>query len=155
LKQDGVKAYAWVRLAAAIGGNEDQTAPLKPWHYVDPRYGDTAIPQEYQTKFGLKYADYSQQRPEGGIMDLKSLSLSDILKEVVVSNDAHRQVQILQSQQYPLRLNLKTVLEDIPTSISLNLLSMKTQKVVEHLIHLETIGHWIAPRQVNLSGELR
>lgn len=154
LHQGGVKAWTWVRLAASIGGEAHEPPPLRYEHYVEPNYADTARPHHHQTPSGLVYADYSHQRPQQGLVDIKSLSLSDILKEVLVSHDAEKQIQVLQSQQYPIRHNLKGVLEEVPTSISLNLLNMKTEAVAEHLIQLKTIGFWTAPCQVNLLGDI-
>ena len=153
LRQDGLKAEAWVRLAASVGGMVDQPLPSGSYYYVDPAYGDTAIPYHYQTSSGLLYANYSDQRPTTGILEIGDLSLSDILREVVVSHDATKQIQALQRQQYPVRQNLKHVLEEIPTVVSLDLLSLKTTSVAEHTIHLTTLRPWTAPKQVNLKGD--
>jgi hypothetical protein len=47
LHQDGLKAEAWVRLAASVGGTENQPLSLEYRYYVDPDYGDTGIPRHY------------------------------------------------------------------------------------------------------------
>jgi hypothetical protein len=152
-RQDGMKAQAWVRLAASVGGTVEQPLPSDPYYYVDPAYGDTAIPYHHQTSSGLLYANYSDQRPTTGILEIGDLSLHDILREVLVSHDAEKQIQSLHRQQYPVRQNLKHALEEIPTVVSLHLLSLKTKSVAEHTIHLTTIRPWTAPKQVNLRGD--
>jgi hypothetical protein len=153
LRQDGMKAQTWIRLAASVGGTTDQLLPSDSCHYVDPAYGDTAIPYHYETSSGLTYANYSDQRPTTGILEIGDLSLSDILREVLVSHDATKQIQALQRQQYPVRQNLKHVLEEIPTVVSLDLLSLKTRSVAEHTIYLTILRPWTAPKQVNLKGD--
>jgi hypothetical protein len=153
LRQDGMKAEAWVRLAASVGGRTDRPFPSASSYYVDPAYGDTAIPYHYVTPSGLLYANYSDQRPTTGILEIGDLSLHDILREVFVSHDATKQIQALQRQQYPVRQNLKHVLEEMPTVVSLDLLSLKTRSVAEHTIHLAMLRPWTAPKQVNLKGD--
>ncbi len=86
-------------------------------------------------------------------MEVTDLSIQDILREVLVSHDAEKQIRALQRQQYPVRQNLKHVLEDIPTVVSLDLLSLKTGNVAEHTIHLKPLRPWTAPKQLNLKGE--
>lgn len=154
LRQDGMKAYAWVRLAASIGV-EPEPLPL-PGHtfYVEPAYGDTGAPHYHQTPCGVGYEDYAHQRPTQGIIETEDLSVTDLLKGVFISHDAENQIRLLQKQQYPVRDNMKSVLEEIPTVISLDLLNLTTQAVAEHIIHLKTIGFWTAPCQVRLSGDL-
>lgn len=154
LHQDGLKAEAWVRLAASVGGTGNQPLSLEYRYYVDPDYGDTGIPQHYQTPSGLAYANYSDQRPTMGILDIGDLSVNDMVREVLVSHDAEKQIQALQHQQYPVRHNLKHILEEIPTVVSLDLLSLKTRNVAEHTIHLTILHPWTAPKQLNLiTGE--
>lgn len=153
LRQDGMKAQTWVRLAASVGGTVDQLLPSDPCYYVDPAYGDTDIPDHFETSSGLLYANYSDQRPTIGILEIEDLSLSDILREVLVSYDAAKQIQALQRHQYPVRHNLKHVLEEMPTVVSLDLLSLKTRNVAEHTIHLKTLRPWTGPKQVNLKGD--
>ncbi len=154
LRQDGRRASAWVRLAASIGGEAEQPPLPDSIFYAEPAYGETGTPQRYQTASGLVYADYAHQRPTEGIIETENLSVSDILKDVLVSYDAEKQIHALQCQQYPVRQNMKSVLEEVPTIISLDLLNLKTQAVADHLIQLKTIGFWTAPCQVDLSGGL-
>ena len=153
LHQDGLKAKAWVRLAASVGGTEDQSLPLEYNYYVERDYGDTRIPHHHQTVSGLAYANYADQRPTMGILEIGELSVNDILREVLVSHDTEKQIQELQRQQYPVRQNLKHILEEIPTVVSLDLLSLKTRNVAEHTIHLITLRPWTAPKQLNLTGD--
>ncbi len=153
LHQDGMKAEAWVRLAASVGGTPEQPSSLDYTLYVVADYGDTAIPQHYQTPSGLIYENYTHQRPTEGVLEIEKLSVNDILREVLVSQDAEKQIQVLQSQQYPVRQNLKGVLEEVPTFVSLDLLSLKTQAIAEHTIHLDHVRPWTAPKQLNLTGE--
>jgi len=150
LCQEGAKAYAWVRFAVSIG-SEAEPPPL-PEHtfYVEPSYGDTGVPCYHQTVSGIVYASYAHQQPAQGIVRAEDLSVNDLVQNVFVSYDAERQIKALQSQQYPVRQNIKAVLEEIPTVISLDLLDLKTQDVASHVIHLETIGAWTAPCQVRL-----
>lgn len=152
LYQDGLKAEAWVRLAASIGGIADQPPPLKYHHYVESGYGDTAIPHYHQTASGLTYENYADQRPTEGILEIGDLSLDDIVRGVVVSHDAEKQIHTLQCQQYPVRQNVKHALEEMPTIVSLDLLSLKTQAAVEHTIYLN-LHPWAAPKHLNLTGE--
>lgn len=154
LHQDGLKSLTWVRLAASIGGKAKD--PLLPecMFYVEPDYGDTAVPEYHQTVSGLSYATYAHQQPKEGIVDVKNLSVGDMLTEVTLSCDAQRQIQALQSQQYPIRQDVKQILEEVPTTVSLNLLSLKTTAVAEHTIHLKILNAWTAPSQVTLMGEL-
>ena len=79
--------------------------------------------------------------------------MNDILPEVIVSNGAQRQIQVLVKQQYPVHGNIKRILEDIPTVISLNLLSLKTIPIAEHKIHVRILNSWSAPCQVDIMGE--
>lgn len=152
LYQDGIKADAWVRLAASVGGEPEQLTHPEALLYVEEGYGDTKQPMSYQTPSGMVYADYAHQGPTGGIVETKDLGLRDILKDVLVSQDAEQQVRTLQSQQYPVRQDMKKVLEDAPTQVSLDLLDLKTHAVAEHVIHLHIMGAWVAPQQVNLWG---
>lgn len=152
LYQEGNRAFAWVRLAASIGGQSTEPSPLEYNVYVDPGYGDTKQPNDYMTISGLKYASYAHQRPKEGIVDCENMTIHDILPEVLISNDGMRQTQILFRQQYPLRHNLKHLLEEIPTVISLNLLNLKTTAVAKHTIELTILNSWTAPAQVNLMG---
>jgi hypothetical protein len=154
LRQEGLKACAWARFAVSIGGDAGRVPCPAPIFYADPVYGDTGIPSYHQTASGLVYASYAHQRPREGIIETGSLSAHDLVKDVFVSYDAERQIQVLQGQQYPLRQNMKGVLEDIPTVISLDLLDLRTQGVAEHVIQLQTIGFWTAPCQVDVSGGL-
>lgn len=153
LRQDGMTAEAWVRLAASVGGTGNQPLSLEYRYYVDPDYGDTGIPQHYQTPSGLAYANYSDQLPTMGILNIGDLSVNDMVRDVLVSYDAEKQIRALQRQQYPVRQNLKHVLEEIPTVVSLDLLSLKTGNVAEHTIHLTPLRPWTAPKQLNLRGE--
>lgn len=154
LRQDGMKAYAWVRLAASIGV-EAQPLPCPGYtFYVEPAYGDTGVPHYHQTPCGVVYEDYSHQRPTQGIIETEGLSVNDLLRGVFVSYDAEKQIHTLQKQQYPVRDNIESALEEIPTVISLDLLNLKTQAVAEHTIHLKTMGFWTAPCQVHLTGGL-
>jgi len=153
LYQDGLKAEAWVRLAASIGGTADQPVPLKYYYYVEPTYGDTAIPYHHQTVTGLIYENYTDQRPTEGVLEIRDLSVDDIVREVSISYDAEKQIHVLQRQQYPVRQNVKHVLEEIPTVVSLDLLSLKTQAVAEHTIYLNP-HPWTAPKHLNLIGEI-
>jgi len=109
------------------------------------------MPCRYQTASGIVYASYAHQQPTEGIVRTEDLSVNDLVQNVFVCYDAERQIQALQSQQYPVRQNIKAVLEEIPTVISLDLLDLRTQAVANHVIHLETIGAWAAPCQVRLS----
>jgi len=88
-----------------------------------------------------------------GILNIGDLSVNDMVRDVLVSYDAEKQIRALQRQQYPVRQNLKHVLEDIPTVVSLDLLSLKTGNVAEHTIHLTPLRPWAAPKQLNLRGE--
>lgn len=153
LHHDGMKAESWARLAVSVGGMPEQSSSLGYMLYVEADYGDTAIPEHYQTPSGLIYDNYTHQRPREGILEIEDLSVNDILLEVLVSHDAEKQIQVLQSQQYPVRQNLKGVLEEVPTFVSLDLLSLKTQAVAEHAIYLRNIKPWMAPKQLNLTGE--
>jgi hypothetical protein len=150
LYQDGVRAYAWVRLAASIGGEADAPPLDAPLYYVEPSYGDTAIPSCHQTASGLTYRDYADQRPAQGIVDIDDVSARHLVRQVFVSHDAAKQIQVLYRQQYPVSHNLKSILQDIPTTISLDLLSLKTSAVAEHYIHLTGVSAWVAPKQLNL-----
>jgi hypothetical protein len=153
LHQDGMNSVSWVRLAASIGGKPvDPLLPV-PIHYVDPDYADTAIPRHHQTVSGLLYENYFHQRPKEGIIEAQSLSATDLIQEVMVSCDAQRQIHTLQNQQYPFRLDVKNVLEEVPTVISLNLLSLKTTAVAEHTINLSILNAWTAPIQAILGEE--
>jgi hypothetical protein len=154
LHQDGMRSHSWVRIVASIGGEPDVPPEPEYDYYVEPIYADTGNPRHYRTSTGLVYADYSHQRPAAGLIELPTSYRGDVLKEVLIVNDSERQIHVLQSQQYPVRHHLKGVLEEISTTISLNLLNLKTHKEVEHVIHLQTIGSWTAPRQVNLSGDI-
>ena len=154
LYQDGVKSHGWVRLAASVGTSLAPLPAATPLYYAEPAYGDTAIPAWHHTGMDLAYADYSGQRPREGVVDLDNLSLNDILRQVTVSNDAEWQIHRLQTHQYPVRQNLKSVLEENPTLILLDFLSLKTQSVAEHHIILNGLTPWSAPQQVNL-GESR
>lgn len=153
LRQNGMKAETWVRLAASVGGTPEQAPSLDYTLYVEADYGDTTIPQYHQTISGLIYENYTHQRPTKGVLEIEELSVNDILREVLVSHDAEKQIQILQNQQYPVRQNVKDVLEEAPTFVSLDLLSLKTQAVAEHTIHLRNVWPWMAPKQLNLTGE--
>jgi hypothetical protein len=88
-----------------------------------------------------------------GILEIGDLSVHNMVREVLVSHDAEKQIRELQRQQYPVRQNLKHILEEIPTVVSLDLLSLKTGNVAEHIIHLTTLHPWTAPKQLNLRGE--
>jgi hypothetical protein len=150
LYQDGFRAYAWVRLAASVGGEPDAPPLDAPVYYVEPSYGDTAMPTHHQTASGLTYGDYADQKPTQGIVDMDHLSARHLVRQVFVAHDASSQIQALYRQQYPVSHNLKSVLQDIPTTISLDLLSLKTNAVAEHHIHLNGVGVWVAPKQLNL-----
>lgn len=150
LYQDGRQAYAWVRVAASIGGEPDELPLSIPQYYAEPSYGDTAIPVHHQTASGLTYGDYGDQQPTQGIVDIESLSLRHMVRQILVSHDASSQIQALHRQQYPVSHNLKAVLQDIPTTISLDLISLKTTAVAEHHIHLTGVSAWVAPKQLNL-----
>ncbi|MCE3230908.1 MAG: hypothetical protein K0R52_836 [Alphaproteobacteria bacterium] len=154
LRQDGLKACAWVRFAASIGAEPERTPFPETTFYAEPAYGDTGMPPYHQTASGLVYASYAHQRPQEGMIEGANLSVHDLVKDVFVSHDAERQIQALQSQQYPVRQNIKSVLEEVPTVISLDLADLRTQGVVEHVIQLQTIGLWTAPCQVDVSGGL-
>ena len=153
LHQDGLTSHAWVRIASSIGGKPDVCPEPVCDIYVVADYGDTARSQFHQTPSGIIYTDYSNQIAIQGLNELPTAYIGDVLKEVLVTNDSERQIHILQSKQYPVRHNLRGVLEDISTTISLNLINLKTHKEIEHVIHLQTIGAWAAPIQVNLSGD--
>lgn len=150
LYQNGLKSHAWVRFAASIGGRSGHPSLMKDVMYTVPGYGDTAWVSQHQCASGLFYDNYCHQKPNSGIADIDTLSLSDILKNVYVNHDAFRQVQELEKRQYPLGQDVQTILEDIPTVISLDLLNLKTTGVLEHVIHLNIINPWRAPVQVNL-----
>lgn len=151
LCQEGVKAYAWVRFAASVGGRADPGPVVSSTDYVDRNYSDTTIFTHHQTASGLVYGDYSHQRPTVGIVDVENLSIHDLVRQVWVSHDALKQIDVLQRQQYPLRHHLQGVLEETPTLISLDLLNLKTDTVAEHFIQLLAMQAWTAPQQVDLS----
>lgn len=153
LHQDGLKSFSWIRFAASIGGKPTDTPALEYAFYADLGYGDTRMPKHYQTTSGISYANYEHQRPMDGIVEAESLSVQDILSEVLVSYDASRQIQKLQNYQYPIQVNLQSILEEIPTVVSLNLKSLKTTSVAFHTIDLQILNDWVSPRQVNLRGE--
>lgn len=146
-----MNAYAWVRFVASIGVDETPSLFLPYVCYADPEYGDTKAPCYHQTASGVVYADYANQRPTQGILEAESLLVDDLLKGVWVSHGADQQIYALRNQQYPVRHNLKSVLEEKPTVVSLDLLDLTTQDVVEHTIFLETVGAWTPPCQVQLS----
>ncbi|MBM3467887.1 MAG: hypothetical protein FJX71_00455 [Alphaproteobacteria bacterium] len=154
LYQDGVKSYAWLRFVASIGTKTDPLPELKQTLYADSAYGDTTFPHFYATASGLFYENYSQQKTKEGILGLEALEAHDILREVFVSHDAEKQISFLQSQQYPIRQNLRGALEEVPTVISLDLKSLKGRSVLEHTINLEILREWTAPKQVDLAGEV-
>ena len=153
LCQDGLKSHTWIRMVASIGEKLKESLFPSYTYYVESDYGDTAVPKHYQTVSGLVYASYADQRPKEGVVETQSLSLYDILSDVLVSHDAERQIRVLQNQQYPVCHDIKSISEEIPTVISLELLSLKTNAVVEHTIYLNTLNAWTAPNQVNLTGD--
>jgi hypothetical protein len=155
LRQDGLQSFAWVRFAASIGGHAED--PPLPAHtdYADVEYGDTRLPGHYQTVSGLIYANHTHHKPGEGIVEAQTLSINDILPEVLVSHDAQRQIHVLESQQYPVQGDVKSILETIPTVVSLNLLSLKTTAVAEHTIYLNLLKAWTAPCQVNLINQIK
>jgi hypothetical protein len=155
LHQDGLQTFAWVRFAASIGGRVKDPPTPKYIQYAEYAYADTSVPEHHQTVSGLVYASYANQKPTGGIVELETLSIDDILPEVLVNHDADRQIHILERQQYPVQGDVKGVLENIPTVVSLNLLSLKTTAVAEHLIYLNLLNAWTPPCQVKLTGDLR
>jgi hypothetical protein len=152
LHQDGLKSFAWLRFVASIGGNPTYAPAKSDTYYADSSYGDTVIPMAHKTISGLVYENYACQRPTMGIVDTDNLSSHDILKNIYVSHDALRQIQILQNQQYPARFNVRSILEEVPTIISLDLLNLKTTGVAEHIIRLNVLTQWVAPGQVNIEG---
>jgi hypothetical protein len=154
LYQDALKSYAWVRLAASIGGKDSDYPHINDIYYAQPEYGSTSVPITYQTASGLWYENYTHQKPKEGVIETQNLSLNELLKDVFVSYHADQQIYALQSQQYPINYNVKSYLEEIPTVISLDLLNLKTTSVAEHTIHVKTLNVWTAPNQINLAGEL-
>lgn len=153
LYKDGLKSYAWVRLAASIGVKINDFPFSNDINYAQVDYGPTAIPVVYQTASGLFYENYAHQKPKEGIVETQNLTLHELIKDVLVSHTAEQQIQALQSQQYPINDNVKSNLEDIPTVISLDLLNLKTKSVAEHTIYVKTLNMWTAPHQINLTGE--
>jgi hypothetical protein len=150
LTQDGIDACGWVRFAVAVGTKMERPKPGESIHYAEPDYGNTAIHRRHRVINELTYDDYSHQFPGAGIVNIQGLSRSDIVRNVFVANEAEQQVQKLQNQQYPLRQNLKAVLQEMPTVLSFDLLSLKTHDVLEHHIYLENVTPWTAPQQVSL-----
>ena len=150
---EGLKAYAWIRLAASIGGVATEPGPPGYTYYVEQAYGETGIPDYFQTDSGVCFVNYGDQQPTGGLRDIISnFSINDLLNEVVITHQAENQIQILQRQQYPVCYNTRAVLEDVQTRISFDLCSLKTSAVEEHTIHLHIINKWTAPAQVTLEG---
>jgi hypothetical protein len=153
LYQDGLQSFTWVRFAVSIGGHP-KDMPIEQFdQFVDIGYGDTKIPKQYQTVSGIFYENYEYQKPTQGIIDAESLTIHELLGEVFVDYDASRQIQELQRQQYPIRGNIKSVLEEIPTVVSLNLKNLKTSAIAEHTFTINLMNNWVAPRQINLNGE--
>jgi hypothetical protein len=150
LVQEGLTSFAWIRAAACIGVPLDTRDFAPKSLYVESAYGEIKGSAFHQTPSGLIYEDYTNQRPLVGIGDLETLSIHDIVREIWVSGDAQRQIRALKNNQYPVRHHLKSVLQEIPTVISFDLLSLKTQAVIEHTIHLN-VGEWSAPQQIYCS----
>lgn len=137
LIQEGGSSLAWVRLAACPG--EPLKLSVKEGaveQYVEKGYCDGEESGRV-TRSKIVYGDYRHQTPTKGLLFPKSLSINDFVRQISVMNQVDRQERYLLKNQYPVRQSLESVLAEVPTTISLELMDLKTTDVAEHRIRVD------------------
>ena len=78
------------------------------------------------------------------------LTIHDFVKGAQVQGTPEKQFQHLLDNEYPNRDDTLSALAEVPTIIDVQLLDLRTQPVLEHIIHLDVLNAWSAPDQINL-----
>lgn len=76
----------------------------------------------------------------------------DLVEGVEILNDGEQQNRRLAQQQYPRGLDLKAVLKEMPTDISIKLKDLKTYGCLDHQVQVDVLTAWSAPKQIDLSA---
>lgn len=150
LTQTGKTAIAWVRILASVGDESPHVIMGSQDLYAEESYQRDKPFVGYQTASGIQYADYFYQQPTKGIISPKALTMADFVEGIFLKNDASSQIKNLIQKQYPTCANLRSVLKEIPTELSIRLLDLTTTDVEEHVIQVDIKTLWVAPIQVHL-----
>ncbi|NBT85333.1 MAG: hypothetical protein EBT45_02365 [Alphaproteobacteria bacterium] len=144
-------AIARIRLGVAAGAKENSIDLLpKDEGYAQEDYCVENNQTCFMTPSGIRFKAYHNQTPKEGILNPDGLRLHDFIKRVDVKGDAESQCRYLYENGYPARENTLGCLSEIPTVIDVELLDLRTKDRLEHHIHLDGLGTWSAPRQIDL-----
>lgn len=144
-------AIARIRLGVAAGAKENSIDLLpKDEGYAQEDYCAENNQTCFMIPSGIRFKAYHNQTPKEGILNPDGLRLHDFIKRVDVKGDAESQCRYLYENGYPARENTLGCLSEIPTVIDVELLDLRTKDRLEHHIHLDGLGIWSAPRQIDL-----
>lgn len=147
LVQDGGLAYAWVRIAVALGIKKlQETLPAVSEPYAESAYGLTTPQALYQTASHIAYQDYSNQKPREGIQGTHIFT--DLVQRLTIQGDGQHQIEAILANQYPLQTNPLNSLETLLTQFQIDLHTIETHPVLEHKITLDIPTPWYPPHQL-------
>lgn len=125
---DKGQAYVWLRVLSCTKLEEEKGVK----NFVKDAYASKNYVEEEVTLL----EDFSSQLPKQGIVNLSQIGVCDLVKSIIVQNHADTQIEYLEQNQYPQRLDLKKVLSEIPTVLEVEFLPLKGGDVLEHHIYL-------------------
>ncbi|MBY0281709.1 MAG: hypothetical protein K2W94_06075 [Alphaproteobacteria bacterium] len=144
-------SIAKIRLNVAAGIGEEAVDHLSADDdYLEEGYCAESKHPYFTTLSGIRFKTYHHQTPKEGLLNPYGLNIYDFIKKIEVKGDAEKQCQYLFENEYPVRENTLSCLNEMPTVIDVELLDLRTKDVLEHHIHLDVLGPWSAPRQICL-----
>jgi len=147
LVQDEGMAYAWVRVAVAIGAKKPEDIPAAESEgYAAVSYGLITPQALYQTATHITFKDYSTQKPQEGVSGVHVFT--DLVQNLTIQGDGQHQIETILANQYPLHTNPLNSLETALTQCQIDLPNIETQAVLEHKIILDIPTPWYPPHQL-------
>ena len=147
---------AMITLACSVGeGYHAKAATKSNSEYVESGVLEDeviATADTLQTKSGINYQNFDDQITTEGIVFPEYLGASDIVREVIISNDFEEQEHKLRAVQYPHSHNIAKDLGNFVTKVKLRLEDLRSFRVAKNKIKVNIPCAWSAPKQIDVGG---
>jgi len=148
---------AEVKLGVSVGTGIQVTAAFpEDQPYVEADVWEETVSSlngiHHRSPSAICFRMTGDQPPPMGIHRPSVMYERDLVEGVEILNDGEQQNRRLAQQQYPRGLDLKAVLKEMPTNISIKLKDLKTYGCLDHQVQVDVLTAWSAPKQIDLSA---
>lgn len=147
---------AEITIAVSVGNGDTYTPTALDPAYVEAGY----VTSGYQIQSGetapadlpaMIYNDYSTQQPPNSPV-ISHLVSNNIVQAVTVTNGPEDQAALLLANQYPVRDDVSSIVNQNQTEIAVQLRSLAPSDVIEHTITVTMAAPFAAPMGIDLAA---